>query len=279
MKKIIAIVLIFIGILGVAGFVVFQKIGISQLSIDYPKENKYIVNVKANKNGVEIKESKNIIVTSVPVLMYHSIASQSGNQLRVPVENFKEQMDYLKNTGYETLTPEEYYAAITTGKTKYQKPILVTFDDGYDDNFTAAFPILKQNNQKAVVFMIISCIDKAGFLSAAQIKEMAQNGVCFQSHTMNHVELNKISYEEQVKEMKDSKNTLDSMLNQNTILLCYPVGRYNEDTIRALKEVGYNMAFTTKPGLSSKEQGVAELKRVRINASTTIDEFKRIIEQ
>ncbi|ADL50397.1 polysaccharide deacetylase family protein [Clostridium cellulovorans] len=279
MKRIIAVVLLVIVILGAVSYVLFHKVGVGLLVLEGNKESKTIINIKNDRVPVEVKESKSIAVTSIPVLMYHSIATQAGNQLRVPVENFKEQMDYLKNNGYETLTPEEYYSAMTTGKAKYEKPILVTFDDGYDDNYSAAFPILKQNNQKAVIFMIISYIDKAGFLNAAQIKEMSEKGVYFQSHTVNHVELNGISYEEQVKEMKDSKNALDSMLKQNTKFLCYPVGRYNDDTLKALKDTGYTMAFTTKPGLSSKEQGLEQLLRVRINASTTIDEFKKLIEQ
>lgn len=229
----------------------------------------------SNRNTIDYNSNTEV---NVPVLMYHSINYEKGNELRVPKEVFREHMKYLHDKGFSTLTMEEYYNAITKGKKVPKKPVLVTFDDGYKDNYTNGFPILKEYNIKGTIFVITSTIDNSSsYLSSSEIKELQQNNIDIESHTVNHVELSGLSYEEQLQELKDSKELIDRLLNKNTIAICFPVGKFNDDTINACKKAGYKLGFTTKPGFSNFEQGAYKLKRLRINASTTVTQLDSIL--
>lgn len=236
-------------------------------------------NSKSNSNTItekNVNEADNKV--KIPVLMYHSIEYEKGNELRVPKETFEKHMEWLREKGFYTLTLKEYYNAITTGKQLPKKSILITFDDGYKDNYTNGLPIMKRYKIKGTIFVITSSIDKSkAFINSEEIKEFYNNNFDIESHTVNHRELNLMTYEEQLKELKESKETLDKLLDKETIAICYPVGRYNEDTLRACKEAGYKIAFTTDPGFSNVDQGVYKLKRIRINASTTLEQLELIL--
>ncbi|GAB6257561.1 polysaccharide deacetylase family protein [Peribacillus sp. N1] len=212
----------------------------------------------------------------LPILMYHSISE--GNRLRVPSEEFRSQMVWLRENGYYTLSPEEAFLVLTENRMPSEKCVWLTFDDGYTDNFTEAFPILKENDMKATVFMIGKSIDKGHHLTENQMMEMSRNGISIESHTINHLELNRMTAEQQEAEMVQSKKLFDRILDQDTTVLSYPVGRYNEETLRLSDEAGYKMAVTTEPGGASREQGMHALHRVRISPGLSVDGFASLIE-
>ncbi len=176
--------------------------------------------------------------------MYHSIST--GNSLRVPEAEFRGHMKWLKDNGYYTLTPEEAYIVLTQDKMPSEKCVLITFDDGYTDNFEKAYPILKDYEMKATIFMIGKSVGRKNHLTESQMKEMAEHGIAIESHTINHVELNGLAPEQQLSEMTRSKTLFDGMLQQNTTMLSYPVGRYNAETLKQAEKAGYQMAVTTE---------------------------------
>ena len=212
----------------------------------------------------------------LPILMYHSISE--GNGLRVPREEFQAQMAWLRENGYYTLSPEEAYLVLTENRMPSEKCVWLTFDDGYTDNYTEAFPILKENDMKATVFMIGKSIDKGHHLTENQMVEMSRNGISIESHTINHLELNRMTAEQQGAEMVQSKELIDRILDQDTTVLSYPVGRYNEETLGLSEEAGYKMAVTTEPGGASREQGMQALHRVRISPGLSVDGFASLVE-
>jgi len=215
---------------------------------------------------------------SVPVLMYHSIGFEKGNELRVPVERFTEQMKFLKDNGYTTLSLDELYDFFNNNKPIPSKSVVITFDDGYADNYTNAYPVLKELGLKATMFVITSTIDKnSGYLNSSQLKEMQNNKISIESHTVNHVELDKIPYAKQLDTLKKSKDMIENILDNKVYYICYPVGKWNNDTLKAAKQAGYKMGFTTKNSLSNKANGLYTLNRVRINASYGITTFKKVI--
>lgn len=215
---------------------------------------------------------------SVPVLMYHSIDFEKGNELRVPKEKFREQMKFLKDNGYTTLSLDELYEFFQNNKPIPSKSVVITFDDGYVDNYLNAYPVLKEFGFKATIFVITSTIDNnKACLNSDQLKEMQKNGIDIESHTVNHEELNKISYTKQIDTLKSSKYAIENLLNKKVYYIAYPVGLWNNDTIEALKQAGYRMAFTTKNSWSNKENGMSTLNRVRISASYEITTFKNIL--
>lgn len=212
----------------------------------------------------------------LPILMYHSISE--GNGLRVPIEEFRAQMAWLRENGYYTLSPEETYLVLTENRMPSEKCVWLTFDDGYTDNYTEAFPILKENDMKATVFMIGKSIDKGHHLTEDQMLVMSRNGISIESHTINHLELNRMTAVQQEAEMVQSKELFDRMLDQDTTVLSYPVGRYNEESLALSEEAGYKMAVTTEPGGASRDQGMHALHRVRISPGLSVDGFASLIE-
>lgn len=214
----------------------------------------------------------------IPVLMYHSIKYEKDNELRIPKEKFKEQMEYLKKEGFNPLSLNELYSHMLLGTEIPQKPIVITFDDGYADNYTNAYPILKDLGFKASVFVISSVVDKhEDYMTSEQLKEMDRNGISIEGHTVTHPMLNTLSYNNQLKELKDSKEALEKILGRQIDYIAYPYGKYNDDTLKLVEQLGYKMAFSTKSGLAHKSNGIYKLHRIYISEKYNINQFKQII--
>ncbi|ERI94791.1 polysaccharide deacetylase [Clostridiales bacterium oral taxon 876 str. F0540] len=221
------------------------------------------------------KKLKTDKIKGIPVLMYHSIDFQPKNDLKVPKDKFEEQMKYLKENGYTTLTMEELYKALNNMDEIPEKPVVLSFDDGYRDNYTEAYPILKKYNLKGTVFIISDLVDKStAYLSSSQIKEMSNYGINIESHTVYHEELNLLSYDRQFKTLARSKKDLEGITGKQITALAYPVGKYNDNAVKATSEAGYKMAFTTRYGFAKKDSGMYTLSRIRINGSDSIATFK-----
>lgn len=212
---------------------------------------------------------------SIPVLMYHSIMYEKGNELRVPKEKFYEQMKYLKENGYTTLSLNELYDFLINNKPVPEKSIAITFDDGYVDNYTNAYPVLKEFGFKATIFVITCTVDKdSSYLTSSQLKELESNGIQIEGHTVNHDELSKLPYDKQLKTLKDSKKFIDDLLGKEVKYTAYPFGKYNGETIKAAKEAGYTMAFTTIGGWADKSDGIMTLNRVYVSSLASMEDFK-----
>ena len=201
-----------------------------------------------------------------PILMYHSLTESEGNSLKIPPAEFREHLAYLKKAGYYTLTPAEAYIVLTENKKPADKIVWLTFDDGYLNNYTDGFPLLKEFEMDATINYIVAKEGNDNYFSLAQMQEMATSGfVSIESHTINHLEVNVMDYEQQMSEFKESKKYFDQALKQDTILLCYPAGRYDQNNFQALADSGYKMAVTTENGYASAADGLFALKRVRVS--------------
>ncbi|WP_065078906.1 polysaccharide deacetylase family protein [Clostridium ragsdalei] len=213
---------------------------------------------------------------SIPILYYHSIDYEKGNELRVPKGKFREQMKYLKDNGYTTLTLNELYNFLAYNKPVPNKSVVITLDDGYKDNYENAFPVLKEFGFKATVFMITSSINnEKDFLTSSELKQMDSYGMDIESHTVNHDKLDRLTYDKQIQTLKDSKEFLEKLLNKKIKYIAYPYGKWNESAIKALKTEGYSMAFTTAGGWANKDQGIYTLHRVYVSEKYGMNEFKR----
>lgn len=214
----------------------------------------------------------------IPILMYYSISS--GNSFRVPPTEFEQQMQFLKKAGYYTLKPAGLYRAFETNTVPAEKVVLITFDDGYSDNYTAALPVLERYGLASTVFMITGTTGKPNHLTIEQMKTMQQQQqqVTIESHTVNHQELNQLAKETQLTEMIDSKRFIKDKFDHDSIILSYPVGCYNDETLAAANTAGYKLAVTTEPGLASKADGYYQLKRVRITPGLSIESYRTLIE-
>ena len=214
----------------------------------------------------------------IPILMYHSVDYEKGNNLRIPKEKLREQMKYLKDNGFTTLTLEEVYDFMINNTPVPQKSVVLTFDDGYVDNYTNAFPILKEFGLKATVFVITSGVDNHRLtLTLEQCKEMDAYGIDIQPHTVNHEELDKLSYDKQLETLKQSKDFLDKGINKNCKFIAYPFGKYNDDTIKAAKAAGYALGLRMTGGWAQKQDGIYTLRRIYIGGDYSLETFKNKI--
>lgn len=245
--------------------------------------NKPETSNKVNKNSKENTKEESTKITStgaIPVLMYHSIGFEEENPVRLPLENLKKQMKYLKDNDYTPLSLDELYNYFVNKEPLPKRPIVLTFDDGYLDNYTKLYPILKKYNFKATIFVITASIDKEkDFLTLKQLRELDNNCISIESHTVSHEKLAHIPYTKQLETLKKSKAFLEKNLNKKVNYIAYPYGEYNKDTIKATKEAGYTMAFTTHDAWASSSNGLLSLNRVYISGFYDLETFIKKIKQ
>ena len=211
----------------------------------------------------------------IPILMYHAVhvmdpSEASNANLIVAPDNFEAQIKAMVDAGYYFLTPEEAYKAFTENALPAKKVVWLTFDDGNEDFYTIAYPILKKYKAKATN-NIITGFDKkgnAGNLTVKQMKEMMAHGMSFQSHTVNHPDLSATDKATQKVELTDSIDFLENKLNTKVNTIAYPSGRYNQTTLDLAKKI-YKLGLTTNEGLASAKDGLLSLNRVRILPTTT----------
>ncbi|WP_050607927.1 polysaccharide deacetylase family protein [Clostridium niameyense] len=213
---------------------------------------------------------------SIPILMYHSISKDGENLFKVNKDSFYKQMKYLKDNGYKTLSLDEVYQYIKDEKKFPQKSVVITFDDGYRDNYVNAYPILKQFGLKATVFVITNTVDKGTYyMNSNELKEINFNNMDVQSHTTNHSKLNQLKEEERHKTLKESKNYLENLLGKEVRYIAYPYGRYNKKVIEDVKASGYKMAVTTRSSYASIKSDFYKLNRINVSGYTKLNGFRK----
>ncbi|AGK95776.1 polysaccharide deacetylase family protein [Clostridium pasteurianum] len=211
----------------------------------------------------------------VPVLMYHSISFEKNNPLKVPPEQLEEEFKYLKDNGYTTISLDDLYNYFEDNAQIPEKSIVLTFDDGYEDNYTALFPLLKKYGLRATVFVITGYVDKMpAYLTSSQLKEMNSYGVDIESHTVNHDHLKTLTKDKQLATLTESKAFLEKLLNKKINYIAYPYGEYDNNTLECAKQAGYKMALSTDGRWSMKKNGIFSLDRVYISSQFNMDIFK-----
>lgn len=209
----------------------------------------------------------------IPVLCYHAIDNSTTNELLLSPEKFKAQLKYLKDNGYTPLTMDELYGFLKEKKSIPEKSVVITFDDGYRDNYTNAFPILKEFDFKATIYVIADCIEDGMYMTKAQIKEMSDWGIDIESHTAKHEDLSKLKFDAQYQTMKSSKETLEKIIGKNVDYIAYPFGKHNNDTRKAAEKAGYKLGFNLAGGLTDKSDNPYNLDRIYISNKHTMDQF------
>lgn len=199
----------------------------------------------------------------IPVLTYHHVApipAKSAPDYYVTPEVFEQQLAFLAVSGYQTLTPDEYYNYLQAGKNPERKSVLLTFDDGASDNYRYAFPLLKKYGFSGT-FAIVS--SRSG-ISSAQLKEMAQAGMVIASHTSTHPDLTKIDPAALASELAASRAALQAMSKSQVDILVYPGCMYNKEVVAAARAAGYKMAFTCGSRIDNKFNQRYALYRIHI---------------
>lgn len=215
---------------------------------------------------------------AIPILMYHYIRDynnpndKSGIMLSVSTSNFDQQMNYLSTHGYTPITLDTLAAIYANQAAAPAKPVVITFDDGYIDFYTNAFPILRKYNFHSVAFIPTGLIGSGGQMNWDQIKELQRSGlVSFEAHTIFHAYLPHISYQQMIKELQESKNTLQSQTGIVANFVAYPYGASNGTVIKAAQTLGYIGGIGTWFG---KANGITmNMPRVRVNGGFPLSLF------
>lgn len=246
---------------------------VSSNSINIDKERSYSTDIQNRFKDTELI-SENI---GVPVLYYHSVDENAENEVTITPEMLEKQLDYINDNDYITITMSELYDYLINNQPIPKKSIVITFDDGYMNNYTEAFPLLKERNMKATIFCVGNSLDGSYYLSKDAIKEMSDYGIDIESHTVNHVHLDTLNYDEQLSEIKNSKEILENITGKDVTAIAYPFGDYNDDSIKAAKEAGYKLAFTTHLGLSDRNDDIYKLDRIYISSNYDMNTFKELL--
>lgn len=202
----------------------------------------------------------------VPILAYHKVGDVKELYSVAPGE-FEKQMAYLAEHGYTAISLAELTAHMTTGRPLPAKPVVITFDDGYADNYRAALPIMERYGMKATIFIITDFVGEEPYLTWDEIRAMSAGGMEIGSHTLAHRALPKLPPAEQLRDVTASKEGLEWRLDKPVVFLAYPFGRFDADTVAALRRAGYKGACSTLIGLNRPGDDMYALKRISISRS------------
>ncbi len=205
----------------------------------------------------------------VPVLYYHSVSDEpiGIRILSVTTENFEAQVRHLLENGYMPIYMDE-------DPSLYEKPVILTFDDGYADNYTNLYPILEEYNVKATIFIVRDFVDTPGYLTSEQIQDMPL--VSFQSHTATHRLLPELSEADIREELAESKAFIEHLTGKAVYALCYPVGKFS-NTVARLSSEYYSCGVTIMEGVERKILGNFYIVRVFVSRDDTLETFNRAL--
>lgn len=205
----------------------------------------------------------------VPIIMYHKIDGNSAvSRLSVSPESFRRQMSFLKRHHYNVVSLEDMAALVKKNKFP-RKTVAITFDDGYEDNYLRAYPILKEFGLPAAIFIIPAMVGTDGYMAWGEIVEMSESGVItIGSHAMTHAWLPSQSVQKADSEIGDSKRAIESHLDKETAVFSYPLGGFNQAVRGSVIKAGYKIAVATNPGKKYPKHDLFAMKRLRISNSS-----------
>jgi peptidoglycan/xylan/chitin deacetylase (PgdA/CDA1 family) len=216
----------------------------------------------------------------IPILMYHYIRVNPdprdtvGYGLSVTPDAFVQQMAYLVSHHYHAVSVSQIVESFNHGVSLPDHPVAITFDDGYRDFYTDAYPILKQYGLHGEAYIITSVVDKDRYMTWQMLHEILSSGVVtIGSHTVTHPFLTTLSPAAQINELRLSKQKLESELGVAVNDFCYPFGNYNQLLAKEVLQVGYTNATTTNMGVFQTGDNLAIMPRVRVQGGESLISF------
>ncbi len=198
----------------------------------------------------------------VPVLMYHRVGHSEKANMNVSLAAFERQMEFLKIHGYHVIPLEELFRLFKSKQPVPPKTVVITFDDGFDDNFENAFPVLRRLNLPATVFMITDNIGQPGWLDEEDLKILDSSEVAIGSHTKSHMHLPDHTAEDIEHDIVGSKKRLESILGHPVTLFSYPGGGFTEEAKKIVEDAGFSGAVTTNWGTAKADP--YSVRRIKI---------------
>jgi peptidoglycan/xylan/chitin deacetylase (PgdA/CDA1 family) len=219
-------------------------------------------------------EHKTVWPQKVPVLLYHYIeyVSDRGDTIRqsldTPPHIFEKQLETLTTAGYTFMTMGELGDMFDGKKALPDKTVILTFDDGYRDFYTDAYPLLKKYRAKGTQYVITGYIGYKNYMTPKEIQDIAGEGIVeLGAHTLHHVNLNASPPEEVVQEIVGSKNELEKLIGKPVVSFAYPNGFSNASIENAVKGAGFSTAVGTKHGDMQSPSERYQVVRIRPGAA------------
>jgi peptidoglycan/xylan/chitin deacetylase (PgdA/CDA1 family) len=210
----------------------------------------------------------------VPVLMYHHVLPSEeakailASNLNVPPEVFRSQLEYLVEKGYQVISLAQMVSMIKNHSLP-PKPVVITFDDAYQNFYTHVFPLLKEKNLKATVFVITQFVGGQRYVNWGQLKEMANSSLVeIGNHTLNHPYLSKLNREETRNQILAASNILEENLGKKPEFMAYPYGNTSQTVKEVLKETGFKGALLTTYNSPQCLGQPYAFSRIRIGATS-----------
>jgi len=222
----------------------------------------------------------------VPILMYHYISAPlaDADSYRIGLSTspgvFRQQMAYLADNGFTTIDLYDLSLAIAGKKALPDKPIILTFDDGYIDNYETALPILQEFGFIATMFIATDFIDRNdyNYMSWEMIMELSIAGMRIEPHSMTHPDLRGRTVSENQYEMRGSRDRIEAFIGYEPRFFAYPSGKYDENSVQAAEELGFWGAVTTNGGTWHGFNGRYEWTRLRMRPNLSMEEFAEWVE-
>jgi len=222
---------------------------------------------------------------NVPVLMYHYISAPPDPNDRIRIglsvspEHFDAQMKLLADNGYHTITLLDLYQYLAAGRNLPAKPIILTFDDGYVDNYENAYPILQKYGLVGTFFVLTAPPDYAdpNYMSWPMIKEMSDNGMDIELHSKDHIDLRYCSYECLIFQIIGGRQSIEGHTGRPVNFMAYPSGKYNDTLLRFLNTNNFWAAVTTINGRVHSLSDSLLWTRLRVSGQLTFEGFTKLL--
>ncbi|MCS7005877.1 MAG: polysaccharide deacetylase family protein [Cytophagales bacterium] len=267
-----------------------QKQGIPTLELAKQIRNDYRIENVAQQiqTMYESARMQRFYPKHIPVLMYHRIPdvpSSSKNRIFVTKENFEKHLKFFQKRGFTSITFSDYQDFAIGKRPLHEfpkRPIILTFDDGYEDNFQNALPLMQKYGFRGVIFLLGNLFPDYNFwdvalgderfslMNQSQREAFVRAGWEIGAHSLSHKRLTQISTKEAYDEIKKSKSLLETSLSISVISFAYPYGDYNSEIRDITKKVGFSFAVATDSGGLHLEDDRFAIFRVNIFPDETI---------
>ena len=187
---------------------------------------------------------------SVPVLCYHQVRPYAGDDtayvrsmLVIPPEKFAAQLDGIKAAGYTAISPQQYRDHLFAGAALPAKPVVLSFDDGKDNQFQQAMPALRKRGMTGVFFIMTVVLGQRGWMAKGDVKKLVDAGMSVGSHTWDHHMVTKYSGTDYKTQLVASRELLSGLSGQDVVDFAYPYGAWNTAILPQLTTAGYRSAY------------------------------------
>lgn len=233
---------------------------------------------------------------NVPILVYHHVAPEwpadfEGRTITVLSADFERELAYMQGAGYRSITLAELANALFYGLPLPEKPVVLSFDDGYEDNFLYAFPLLQKYGFIGSFAVVTSFLGQPGYMSWDEVRQMTEAGMEFVSHSVGHVDLGAATLEVAAAEVRDSRKAIEEKTGRPVQALVYPYGEpfahgsadAQERVVGLLRQEGYVLGVTnplpnTRPEIRQDAALPYQLKRVMVSGGMGITRFAARLE-